>query len=186
MRELALHLLDLIENSLRAQATIVSVTIAADEVAGVLRIAIEDNGTGLQVSYDAALNPFYTTKTGKRTGLGLSLFKAAAEATGGSLTLGPSSLGAGAGPGLRVDVTLGLRHVDRSPLGDLGATLSSVVCTNPDVDLRLHLRQGGRECCLSSRGLAAELGAAPDDNLAVACALMQRTNAELKATEVLS
>jgi hypothetical protein len=186
VRELALHILDLIENSLRAQATEVAVGVEADVAAGVLRIAIEDNGTGLQVPYEAALNPFYTTKTGKRTGLGLSLFKAAAEATGGGLVLGPSALGTGARPGLRVEVTLGLRHVDRSPLGDLGATLSSVVCTNPDVDVRVHLRLGARECRLSSRGLAAELGTGPEDSLAVACALMQRTNAELKATEVLA
>ena len=79
MREIALHILDLIENALRAQATVVAVTVEAVPEQDRLRIVVEDNGTGLKVSADAALDPFYTTKRGKRTGLGLSLFRAAAS-----------------------------------------------------------------------------------------------------------
>jgi signal transduction histidine kinase len=133
MRELSLHMLDLIENSLRAAASIIAVTVEAEPEGDRLRITIEDNGSGLKVKPEEALDPFYTTKTGKRTGLGLSLFKAAAEATGGRLTIGKSDLG---DVGVRVTAELGLTHIDRAPLGDLAGTLASVVCTYPGVDFR--------------------------------------------------
>lgn len=85
------------------------------------------------------MDPFYTTKTGKRTGLGLSLFRASTELAGGSLTLGQSPLG-----GLAVEAAMQLRHVDRLPLGDLAATFFSAACTNPDVDFWCRLIEPGR------------------------------------------
>ena len=95
MRALSLHILDLVENSIRAQATTIVIRIVADPAADLLRIEIEDDGTGLKVTPEQALDPFYTTKGGKRTGLGLSLFRAAAEAAGGGLTLGLTVLTTG-------------------------------------------------------------------------------------------
>lgn len=174
MREIALHILDLVENSVRAQATIIAVSVVADAARDVLSIVIEDNGTGLKVSAEDALDPFYTTKSGKRTGLGLSLFRAAAEATGGRLTLGKAALG-----GLRVAVEMGLSHVDRSPLGDLAGTLSSVVCTNPDIDFRFHLRLGGPECRVDTFDVGETLGAGRSGGLKVARAVREIIQAGL-------
>jgi hypothetical protein len=134
VRDLSLHLLDLMENSIRAEATVISVTIEQDPTKDKLRIVVEDNGPGLAVSAEQALDPFYTTKAGKRTGLGLSLFQGAAERAGGRMTVGRSPLG-----GVLVAACMRLSHVDRSPMGDLAATLSSVVCTNPEVDLWCRL-----------------------------------------------
>ncbi len=134
MRDLSLHLLDLMENSIRAEATVISVTIEQDPAKDKLRIVVEDNGPGLAVSAEQALDPFYTTKAGKRTGLGLSLFQGAAERAGGRVTVGRSPLG-----GVLVAACMRLSHVDRSPMGDLAATLSSVACTNPEVDLWCRL-----------------------------------------------
>jgi signal transduction histidine kinase len=179
MRELALHILDLIENSIRAQATIIAVSVAADPAADRLRIVIEDNGTGLKVSPEAALDPFYTTKSGKRTGLGLSLFRAAAESTGGRLMLGRSGLG-----GVQVAAELGLRHIDRSPLGDLAGTLSSVVCTNPDIDFRFRIRLGEHECRISAFEVAEELGEGRG-GLAVARRVAEKVQASLESCGVL-
>jgi hypothetical protein len=140
VRDLSLHLLDLMENSIRAEATVISVTIEQDRARDMLRIVVEDNGAGLSVSPGQALDPFYTTKAGKRTGLGLSLFQGAAERAGGRVTLGRSPLG-----GLAVTACMRLSHVDRSPLGDLAATLSSVACTNPEVDLWCRLVRSADE-----------------------------------------
>ncbi|HQL53715.1 MAG TPA: ATP-binding protein, partial [Phycisphaerae bacterium] len=103
MRELSLHIMDLIENSLRAQATIILVSVEALPDQDLLRIVVEDNGTGLRVPVESVLDPFYTTKRGKRTGLGLSLFRAAAESTGGRLMIDKSALG---DVGVRVTVEL--------------------------------------------------------------------------------
>jgi signal transduction histidine kinase len=177
MRELALHVLDLVENSIRAQASIVEVTVAADEAADRLRIQIDDNGTGLKVTPEQALDPFYTTKSGKRTGLGLSLFKAAAEQAGGKLSLGKSELG-----GVRVRADMSLRHVDRSPLGDLATSLGSVVCTNPEIDFRFRLNIGPHEAYIRVRNLAAELGLDPQDSVALARGVIERLQTELRAT----
>lgn len=144
MRELSLHILDLLENSIQAGASVVAVTLAQDRARDLLDIIVEDDGPGLSVSFEEALDPFYTTKRGKKTGMGLSLFKFRAEQAGGSLTLGTSELG-----GLKVAVRMQLSHIDRSPLGDLATTLSSLVCTTPEIDLQCRLRSGSEERYIS-------------------------------------
>ena len=140
MRDLSLHILDLMENSIRAGASVIEVTVSEDPAADTLRVCVEDNGPGLESVKDLAADPFYTTKANKKTGLGLSLFKAAAERAGGAMAIGRSRLG-----GASIEATMRLRHIDRSPLGDLAATLSSVVCTNPELDLVCRLKSGDRE-----------------------------------------
>jgi anti-sigma regulatory factor (Ser/Thr protein kinase) len=130
MRELSHHILDLIENSVHAGASVMCVSVIEDRREDTLKIILEDNGPGLSVAPEVATGPFYTTSQGKRTGLGLSLFRAAAEQAGGMMRLGRSELG-----GVSVEAVMQLSHIDRTPLGDLPTTLSTVVCTNPDLDL---------------------------------------------------
>ena len=146
LRELSLHIQDLIENSVRAGATLVAVSVEEQPELDTLRIAVEDNGPGLGVPPDKATDPFFTTKQGKRTGLGLALFRSQIEQAGGEMLLDRSLLG-----GTAVRARVSLSHVDRSPLGDLAATLSGWVATNPELELRLHLRAGRHERVLSSR-----------------------------------
>jgi hypothetical protein len=133
VRDLSLHILDLVENSIRAGASAVAVTIDADRSRDVLRIVVEDNGPGFPTAASQVVDPFFTTK-GKKTGLGLSLFAATAERAGGQMVLGASPLG-----GAIVAATMALSHVDRPPMGDLAATIASVACTNPQLDLRVTL-----------------------------------------------
>ncbi len=152
MRELSLHILDLVENSLRAGATIIAVSLEQDPPEDRLIIRVEDDGPGLEVPPEQALDPFYSTKPGKKTGLGLSLFRFRLEQAGGRLTLDRSALG-----GLAVRGEMALGHVDRSPLGDLATTLSGVVASSPQVELRLSLRAGDRRWHSSSRELAEAL-----------------------------
>jgi len=140
LRDLSLHILDLIENSIRAGASIITVFIKIKESEDLLEIVVEDNGHGLSVPSDKATDPFYTTKLGKRTGLGLSMFREAVERAGGTLILGRSSLG-----GLMVRGKMKLNHIDRSPLGDIAGTLSSIVCTNSNLDLRFNIETNGME-----------------------------------------
>jgi len=134
VRDLSLHILDLIENSIRAHADIIAITIDQQVNDNRLRIIIEDNGPGLNIPQDQATDPFYTTKQGKRTGLGLSFFQASAKQAGGTLTLQKSELG-----GLAVEAVMQLNHIDRLPLGDLSATLFSIALTNPNIDLWCRL-----------------------------------------------
>jgi anti-sigma regulatory factor (Ser/Thr protein kinase) len=132
---LSLYLLEMLENSTRAGAGEVSTGLTVDRARNVLELTVDDDGHGLTVTAEQALDPFYTTKDGKKTGLGLSLFKAEAEAGGGSLTIGASESG-----GVRVCVALQLDHVDRPPIGDVATSLLVMAATNPQVDFRVGLR----------------------------------------------
>ncbi len=135
MHDLSLYLLDILENSVRAGATVIATRITADRVAGTLAIDVQDDGPGLPVQPEAALDPFFTTKERKKTGLGLSLFRQAAEEAGGGLTVGRSAeLG-----GVQVHAWLGLDNVDRPPLGDVAASILTMVATNPQIDFRVDL-----------------------------------------------
>lgn len=169
MRELSLHILDLLENSVQAGASVIAVAIIQQPERDFLMITIDDNGPGLSVSPDVALDPFYTTKHGKKTGLGLSLFKFRAEQAGGDLTLEKSALG-----GLAVHITMQLRHVDRSPLGDFAATCASIVCTNPEVDVRCVLRNAEREWNVSVADITHELPPERRHALVIASLFEQR------------
>jgi len=162
LRELALHILDLIENAVTAGASVVAVEIVVEPEWDQMRIAVEDNGPGLNVSAERAMDPFYTTKKGKKTGLGLSLFRFRIEQAGGEITLERSPLG-----GLAVRATFRLAHVDRNPLGDLSSTLSSILATNTQLELRLRLRAEGRERIVVSSEVARESVAADGSALDV-------------------
>ena len=128
MRELALHILDIIENATRAGATQINFSAELDKDKEWLSLCIADNGSGLPVTPEQALDPFYTTKTGKRTGLGLSLFKAATEQANGTFHLGTAPAG-----GALVRATFQFHHVDRMPLGDLAETFLAVLISSPEV-----------------------------------------------------
>ena len=135
MHDLSLYLLELLENSVRAQATRIRVELFLDQASDTLRLRVDDNGQGLAAPAEQALDPFFTTKKGKKTGLGLSLLKADAEAAGGYLRIGTSPvLG-----GVRVETGMQLSHVDRPPLGDIGTTLVVTALTNPQVEFSVTL-----------------------------------------------
>ena len=140
MHDLSLHILDLIENSVHAQASIVAIHMEIDKKLNWLCVQVEDDGEGMQASSERTLDPFYTTARSKKVGLGLSLLKAAAESAGGQLTLSRSEeLG-----GTLVKATMGLTHVDRPPFGDLAATISTMILANPFVDFHLRLDSNDR------------------------------------------
>jgi hypothetical protein len=146
MRELSLHILDLVENSVRAGASAISISITADSEKDIMQIDVEDNGPGFDVPAQKAFDPFYTTKEGKKLGLGLSLFSQAAQRAAGQASIGKSTRLGGAA----VQATMHLRHIDRSPLGDLARSIAGMVCTNPQIDFHVSLRFDLVERFLSS------------------------------------
>ena len=155
MHDLSLHLLDVIENSVRAGATNIRILVAVDRATDTLSIAVEDDGPGLQVLPREALDPFYTTKEGQKTGLGLSLFSQAAEAAGGGLCVGRSA----DLRGTFVRARLGLNHVDRPPLGDVATSIVAMVATNPEVDFTVDLVDGDERLSLRGSELPQKLPA---------------------------
>jgi hypothetical protein len=176
MRELSLHILDLVENSIRAQATAVLISITVDQKRDVLEIGIEDNGPGFGVRQETAFDPFYTTKDGKKTGLGLSLFREAAQRAGGNASLGNSLYLGGAAVRAKMKFT----DIDRSPLGDLASSVAGMVCTNPQIDFQMLILVDGKECFLSSAKIVEESNF---DSLASAEAVYEWTKAALKSVD---
>ena len=153
MHDLSLYLLEVLENSVRAGATRIDTTIVADRVGDRLTIAVEDDGPGLPVRPDQALDPFFTTKHHKKTGLGLSLFRQAAEDAGGELVVGRSERLGGA----RVCAGMSLSNVDRPPLGDVAATFATMVVTNPAVMFGVELRDEDSRVTVHGAGLPSQL-----------------------------
>ena len=158
MHDLSLYLLELLENAVRAGARTVSTGLILSHDDDRLTLRVDDDGHGLNVAPDEALDPFYTTKPGKKTGLGLSLLEADAQAAGGGLRIGHSPLG-----GAAVEAWLQLSHVDRPPLGDVATTLFVMVATNPEVTFTLSLDDGSTTSGYIGRGIAE--AAEPLDHL---------------------
>jgi signal transduction histidine kinase len=135
VHDLSLYLLELLENSVRAGAKQVEISLLLDEATDELRLTVDDDGQGLDASPERVLDPFYTTKADKKTGLGLSLLKADAQAADGDLIIGPSPILGGA----RVQTHMRLDHVDRVPMGDISSTISVTAFTNPEVQFFVNL-----------------------------------------------
>jgi len=177
VREIALHVLDLMENSVAAGAQRVLVRVVQNRATDQLEIAVEDDGCGLPDTVQDAAHPFFTTKPGKRTGLGLSLFREAAERAGGDLHLCASPWG-----GTAVRVRMRLLHIDRMPLGDLAATVGAMACTAPEVDFSCEVEVDGKKETVSTQQLRAATGQGPGQNLLV---MRQMTNQIRKGLEEL-
>jgi hypothetical protein len=123
MRELSLHILDALENSLEAGATAIELTIEEDMRADRLTITVRDNGRGMsKAQLDCVFDPFFTTRTTRHVGLGVPLFKAAAQRCNGDLTVTSQP-----GEGTTLLATFQHSHIDRASLGDIQGTLLAVI-----------------------------------------------------------
>ncbi len=141
MEELALHILDVAENSIAASASLIEVRVAEDGAEDIMRIEIADNGKGMAAETLAQVtDPFFTTKRGHRTGLGVPMFAQAAREAGGDF-----SIESGPGEGTRMVATFRLSHPDRQPLGDLWETMAVLVCAHPGVRFVCQHVRDGRE-----------------------------------------
>lgn len=129
MRELALHILDIAENSVAAKAARVDIQVIEDSMQDVLYISVEDNGCGMDAETVAkVIDPFVTSRTTRKVGLGIPLLKAAAEACNGWLKIS-STLGIGT----LLEVQFQRSHIDRMPLGNLADTFLTLLVGAPEI-----------------------------------------------------
>ena len=141
MEDLSLHILDVVENSISAGAKKVEIEIREDLKEDLLRIEITDDGKGMDAGMlEKALDPFFTTKTVRKVGLGLSLLREAAKAANGDLTI-QSEIGRGT----RVKATFQHSHIDRKPMGDMTKTMMTLIISNPGVHFQYLHGKDGRE-----------------------------------------
>ncbi len=127
-------MLDIVQNAVKAEATLIEIDIAQSVQEDTLCITVKDNGKGMTPEFlKTVTDPFSTTRTTRRVGLGIPLFKEAAEAAGGSFDIESAP-----GAGTRVCAVFGYSHIDRQPIGDMASTLLSVVQCNPDIEFVYH------------------------------------------------
>ncbi len=129
MEDLSLHILDIAENAIRAEAETIKIEIMEDEGEDQLTICIEDDGKGMdEETVNRVLDPFFTTKSGKRVGLGLALLSQAAQETGGNLKINSEI-----GIGTKVKAIFQLSHPDMKPMGDILQTMATLITSDPSI-----------------------------------------------------
>lgn len=163
MRELSLHILDIAQNSIVAEADEIRIAIIEDFLEDRLAICIKDNGIGMdEVTLQRVVDPFYTTRTTRKVGLGIPMFKAAAEQCDGSFTISSQQ-----GVGTQIVAKFKHSHIDRMPLGNMADTLITIINSNDKLDMMYTHEIGGSKFTLNTREIKKTLGDLPITNLDV-------------------
>jgi hypothetical protein len=157
MTELSLHVLDIAQNSVSAGASLIEIEVAIDTRGDRMTISVTDNGKGMDGrTARLAQDPFYTTRTTRKVGLGIPLFKMSALMSGGSFKLEGRP-----GEGTRIEAVFGYSHIDRLPLGDMAQTMAALIAGSPNIDFVYRLSKDGRDFALDTREMRAVLADIP-------------------------
>ena len=157
MLELSMNILDIVENSTRAGASLIKISVTEDREKDILRIEIADDGEGMKPDItEKALDPFYTSKDVRRIGLGLPMLSHAAKITAGRFIIESKK-----GKGTVVTADFGYSHIDRQPLGDMSVTMATIIVGNPLVDFVYTHLSNGKSYTLDTREVKNELEDVP-------------------------
>jgi len=152
-----LHILDIAENSIKAEAKKIAITIEESKKKDLISIKIEDDGKGMDEATKArARDPFFSTKKERRIGLGLSLLEEAAKATKGRF-----SLESEVGKGTCVEATFQASNIDAKPLGDMPQTLITLIMGNPQVHLMYRHTTDESDFSMDTAEIKAQLNGIP-------------------------
>ena len=157
MDEIASHIMDIVANSVSAKANNIIVAITKDTKKVLLTLRIKDDGIGMDEDMARKVqDPFFSTKIGKKVGLGIPLLKGTAETTGGIFRL--SSV---VGEGTEIFVSFDLNHPDLPPLGNIRDTMLVLVIGNPDTDFRFQIKSETKEFILDTKEIKHLLDGVP-------------------------
>jgi hypothetical protein len=176
MKELALHILDITQNSVRAKATGIKIGIKESPLANTLVITITDNGCGMSAEVlKNAIDPFYTSRTTRRVGLGLPLLRMNADLAGGGMDITSEP-----GKGTTVTATFSLNHIDRPPMGDIAGTIALIISGNPAIDFFFSYCFEYEEWSIDTHELKEALGDTPVNDLKVVKYLKEMINENIE------
>ncbi|OPY71089.1 MAG: Non-motile and phage-resistance protein [Syntrophorhabdaceae bacterium PtaU1.Bin034] len=158
LEELSDHIMDIAMNSVRAGARNISISVVADKPNDLLTITISDDGVGMdEEMVKSVTDPFFSTKNGKKVGLGVSLLKGAAEMCEGTFELKST-----AGRGTEIKATFVLDHPDVPPIGNLRDTFFLLCVSNPDIRFIFRYeRPDAEEFILDTRDIKETLNGVP-------------------------
>ncbi len=161
MQDISLHILDIVENSVAAQASRIEIRLSEDKKSDRLILEVIDNGIGMdEETQKKALDPFFTSKTVRRVGLGLSLLSESAKAAGGHLSITSKK-----GEGTRIKAAFQHSHIDRRPLGDIGQTILTLVIGNPGIDFLYVHKKDRKRYIFDTREIKSRIGDAALNSL---------------------
>jgi anti-sigma regulatory factor (Ser/Thr protein kinase) len=179
MRELSLHILDIAENGITAGADCVHITVDEQRDNNRVVIRITDNGPGIpKEMIENVTDPFVTSRTTRRVGLGLSLLAAAAKRCDGEFTIDSAPE-----KGTAVTATFAFDHIDRAPVGDMAATITTLIAGNPDIDFLYIHKITKNDFCLDTVEIKRELEGVPLNEPAVIHHLTELIRKELGKLE---
>jgi hypothetical protein len=160
LRDFSLHILDVVENGLDAGADLIRISVVEDREANRMEITISDNGRGIpEDKLPEITDPFYTTRTTRRVGLGLGLFRDASRRCDGDFLVGSV-----VGEGTEVRAVFRLDHIDLPPLGDMAGTMAALVAGNEEKDFVYTHQVNGNRFELDTRAVREELEGVPVSN----------------------
>jgi len=176
MRDLSMHVLDIAQNSIKAKATLVTVRFVRDEK-GVLTFSVLDNGCGMSPEFlSRVTDPFTTSRTTRKVGLGIPMLKQSAEMCGG--TFGIESE---VGVGTSIYASFDTQNIDCIPMGDICDSLLSLVMLNPDEpEFLFQAYAPSAEASFDTRQLKAVLGGVPLNEPAVIAWMKESIEEEFK------
>ena len=176
MRELSLNVLDIAQNSVSAKASLIEIELKEDTKNHSLLIGIYDNGKGMTPEQvENVRDPFFTTRTTRKVGMGIPLFKFAAEMTGGNLEIESE-----VGVGTRVRAYFKTDHLDFTPVGDMTSTMISLITMNLHIDFIYRYSIDGKEFAVDTRQLKEILGDVPLNEPSIAMWITQYINENTK------
>ncbi len=153
MKELSLHILDIMQNSIEADANQIILKIKEKIDKNLLKIIIEDDGKGIKdEDINRVVDPFITSRTTREVGLGLSLLKSSAIMCGGDLKINSTK-----GKGTKIAADFEYDHIDRPPLGDIPETITTVIAANPELDIIYEHRVEGEQFVFATKEIKKEL-----------------------------
>ncbi len=163
MKELALHILDIAQNSIRAGAGEIRISICESSADDLLTIVISDNGKGMdKETLQKAADPFFTSRKTRRVGLGLPLLSMNAALSGGEMKIASSPEA-----GTAVTASFKLSHIDRPPMGDLGGTVSFLITANPSINIAYMYSADNQSWGVTTQEIREALGASSITSLKV-------------------
>ena len=159
MRELSLNVLDIVQNSITANANLIEIELIEEINNDILKINIFDNGKGMtDEQIKSVTDPFYTTRTTRKIGLGIPLFKMAAEMSGGSFKIEST-----VGSGTKIYTSYIYSSIDRMPVGNINETVSMLIRMNPYIDFVYTHTFNEKSYSLDTRELREQLENVPLD-----------------------
>ncbi|MBQ2966754.1 MAG: sensor histidine kinase [Clostridia bacterium] len=157
MKELSLNILDIAQNSISANASLVEISVVKDTKQNLLTLTIKDDGKGMAPEFlKNVTDPFTTTRTPRKVGMGIPLLKLAAEQAEGKLNIESE-----VGVGTVVTATFKLDHIDRVPLGDIAQTMSSLASCNEHIDFLYRHVSDGEEFVFDTKQIREVLAGVP-------------------------